>query len=786
MSDCGWASLALSPSRLLEAAAFGTNAITELPPALRVGRLSLETDRDPSGSAEDYLLESDYPALVSLRDVPAITFGPSDLSPKVPQMAQMSLVHLSTLLLPSTIKVTAIDLKHWGTSCSLLRAAIPKLNLVTSSQERSALVEALRQEVIERTSILGVRYSALFEYNAASTDSPQPYHFIYISNYTDDLTDDDRLLISSLVTPGPEGIPPAVRAGLYFFVIFNDWEANEKFLKQHGNIPSVIVEPSADKGFRIEINDPKGLNTTTGGEASPLHVIPDSLDPDTTQILVDRCNEHLSTSQLPPVLLPLDLSSAWKGSTKDGICVPIGKRGQEIVSMTLGNPDIVQHALVGGAVGTGKTILLHAIICQMLQKYSPAELKLSLLDYKEGTEFAIYSDAPHLFALSLGANVRFGIDLLQALRDEMSSRATLFKSHGVPDLDHYRKVTKQELCRHVVVIDEFQVLLNDQKHGSEAQRHLEDVIRRGRSSGINVVLSSQSLSDGSLPSAVRSNLGCRICLRLSERECLDFLSHDNTIASTFQHPGQAVYNNKEGRREGNIEFRVAFYQSHQIAQFLGSLANLAEQKNLPKEESFIYNGEKPLVLSLPDCCKSAEGILIAVKEGIPRVFHHVDLTSPKANPALFVAGEGASREALRDLIVTQLDHLGAMYLHLQETGEINEYCASVLASSDISPDRQIVLMEISRFLNDSREIKKACDLLQSRGSLLILFFDLAETAKSLGFEAKNFDYTICCDPRSVDRICFRAPDGLSEYLSNAIMVRPFEDPFLVRIPKITQ
>ena len=266
--------------------------------------------------------------------------------------------------------------------------------------------------------------------------------------------------------------------------------------------------------------------------------------------------------------------------------------------MTLGKPDIVHNALVGGAVGTGKTILLHAIICQMLQKYSPVELKLSLLDYKEGTEFAIYSDAPHLFAMSLGANAKFGIDLLQALRDEMSRRATLFKSHpGVQNLGSYREVTNQELCRHIVVIDEFQVLLNDQKHGSDAQQLLEDVIRRGRSFGINVVLSSQSLSDGSLTSAIRSNLGCRICLRLSERECLDFLSPDNTIASTFQHPGQAVYNNREGLREGNIEFRVAFYQSHQISQFVGSLANIAEQKNLPKEESFIYNGEKPLVLS---------------------------------------------------------------------------------------------------------------------------------------------------------------------------------------------
>lgn len=53
------------------------------------------------------------------------------------------------------------------------------------------------------------------------------------------------------------------------------------------------------------------------------------------------------------------------------------------------------HLLIAGATGSGKSVALNAIICSLLYKSIPDEIKLIMVDPKR-IEFSNYDGIPHL------------------------------------------------------------------------------------------------------------------------------------------------------------------------------------------------------------------------------------------------------------------------------------------------------------------------------------------------------------------------------------------------------
>lgn len=777
----GWKSLAASPNHAITAGLFGMDSALELPPFLRIGRLSLEESRAVESPVEAYLREQDYPAFVSLRDVPGVTFGAPSQNTEVARMAQVSLVHLMGMMNPTVIKITALDVTHWGSACNILAAANPALKTITNRQQKFDFFGGLNEEAKKNIKLMGIKHSSLASHNRANPEAPEPYQLIYISSFEKDLDDEERDFVRSLARSGT-----GYRAGIYLFILFEENSNHVEFTKSVPNMPSVVVEMGVSGFAKIEIHDPTLISTVENGKDQMFEIIPDQNGSNTIESLVERCHAHFSARRVIKVMLPLDGDDFWKSSTSDGINVPIGKSGSSLVNFILGKPEIVYNALVGGAVGTGKTILLHSIICQALQKYSPQELSLSLLDYKEGTEFSVYSEAPHIFALSLGPNTKFGIDVLKGLVAERSRRATLFKEQGVSDLASYRSATGKVLCRHLVVIDEFQVLLNHPRNGDIAQQLLEDLIRLGRSFGFNVILSSQSLSDGALPPAIRSNLGCRICLRLSERECMDFLGPDNMLPTKFEQPGQAVYNTREGLKEGNLEFRVAFYEQAQIASFLRRMNAAAVERNFSKSNPSIYNGEVPLEISFSSLNNSDQSIIVAVEEGVPAKNYKIFLGENRFNRTLFVVGTGNTRKSLNDLIVYQLDRLNVSYQQIAHGAEMGSFCERLLSGELILEDNTTIVFDVTRVDCENCDIKRSWDLLsESEERLLVVFFDNTDTMSDVNFDRNDVGIVICVDRKAADRLSYGTASDVSDSTQTAILLIPYEEPVLVRIPTIT-
>ena len=261
-------------------------------------------------------------------------------------------------------------------------------------------------------------------------------------------------------------------------------------------------------------------------------------------------------------LLPPD--PQWgRSRSMAGLCAPVGFAEGMPVEVTLA--DASPHALVSGPSGSGKTNLLLTMIATMAARYSPDELELYLLDFKEGVSFAQFAPGrrdptwlPHarLIGVNINTDREFGLALLQHLSDEMRRRAEVAKANEVTKLEELRRLDENARWpRIVAVIDEFQVLFGEKDAVTrEAARLLEDVVRRGRSQGIHVVLASQDVSSIEAfwgRPAIFEQFVLRIGLPRARRVLAE--GNDATLHLPRWH---AVLNHESGIAHGNEIVRI--------------------------------------------------------------------------------------------------------------------------------------------------------------------------------------------------------------------------------------
>ncbi|WP_007026149.1 FtsK/SpoIIIE domain-containing protein, partial [Saccharomonospora iraqiensis] len=182
---------------------------------------------------------------------------------------------------------------------------------------------------------------------------------------------------------------------------------------------------------------------------------------------------------------------------------PVGFHEGEPVEVVIG--DTTPHALIGGPSGSGKTNFLYALLGSLAARYSPDELALYLLDFKEGVSFAGLAPGrkdsswlPHarLVGVNVNTDREFGLALLRYLSDEMRRRSAAAKEFEVTNLAELREQDPDgHWPRIVAVIDEFQYLFAERDSVTGmATALLEDLARRGRSQGIHLILASQDIA----------------------------------------------------------------------------------------------------------------------------------------------------------------------------------------------------------------------------------------------------------------------------------------------------
>lgn len=541
------------------------------------------------------LLKDKFPALLYLSQTNGLCFLTTTKNKEKIHIAMQSIALRILLEIPNGLaKLKMYDATGLGVNLIHLAQISEKIkgeNILTDTNELKRMLQNVVSEIptiIQK--VLGHKYrdKTLIEYNQLAGELAKAYNFLLITDYPHSFNTEINQQLLKVLQSGK-------RAGFFTFLsVDTSYEQ-----KRHSNINPIEITTKLpciyemDGSFYI-----KGLtNDNYFNQKFKFHLntdIPKNLDE-----IIDFVNSSAKQVKKVEVSLldKLTKKNFWSKNSGIGLETPIGKLNftdvkDFILSIQDGVTDNPHHCLIGGATGSGKTVLLHNIICNTAWLYSPDEIEFYLLDYKEGTEFKVYEKLPHVKVLSIRSEREFGVSVLNYLDNEIERRGELFKEYNVSNIAKYNDISNDKLARIIVVIDEFQKLLDgDTKISNYVSKSLDDLGRRGRSFGINLILSTQSLSGININQVI-SHLGLRVTLKLNTtRDCDQLLGYGNSIPSTFTKKGEAVYNSRGGLTEGNSRFQVAYIPDNKMKVLIDDIREKSDKKygKLPFKQ-FIYDG----------------------------------------------------------------------------------------------------------------------------------------------------------------------------------------------------
>ncbi len=177
------------------------------------------------------------------------------------------------------------------------------------------------------------------------------------------------------------------------------------------------------------------------------------------------------------------------------------------------------HLLIGGTTGSGKSVLLRAIIASLVHYHGPAAIRFTLIDPKRVT-FNVPSFqsavAAHLDG-RIGHDAEDAIPVIERLVDMMEERYKLFETAQVSHIQEFNDAAKPEdrLERRIVVIDEFQDLTAEKANAKPFFDGVKRLGAKARAAGVHLILATQRPDRDVVPPLLKTNLGGKIALRVA-------------------------------------------------------------------------------------------------------------------------------------------------------------------------------------------------------------------------------------------------------------------------------
>lgn len=300
-----------------------------------------------------------------------------------------------------------------------------------------------------------------------------------------------------------------------------------------------------------------------------------------------------------------DPNNWFGGDTIDEFAIPIGIKGANtVVKLAMGRMggSTAHHTLIAGQTGAGKSTLLHTIIMGTLLNFSPDEVQLYLVDFKEGVEFKTYSklNLPSVRVVAIDCEREFGLNILRELEKEMQRRYTTFKREADrEDISEYRKTRGVKIPKLLVIFDEVQELFRgaeDDAINKECEHLLGELLTLGRASGIHIVLASQNFDlIPSIKQTLFAHSAIRIALNGSEDSVQSVLGPGNAGAKQLKKDGTfvAIYNDNSGADYANVVFQVAYLEKEERADYLKKLSALQNSEAFARK----YKGTTRVLLT---------------------------------------------------------------------------------------------------------------------------------------------------------------------------------------------
>ena len=259
------------------------------------------------------------------------------------------------------------------------------------------------------------------------------------------------------------------------------------------------------------------------------------------------------------------------------------------------------HVLVAGETGSGKSVILHVLLWQMILK----QAKVIMLDFKGGVEFGLdYEEYGEVITDRDQA-----AEVLEDLVKENQMRLELFRKHRAKNIAEYNKRTDSHLCRIGVFCDEIAEMMDttgvpkkEREIYEKIKGQLSTLARLSRSTGINLIMGVQRPDANVLTGQIKNNIPVRICGRFADKAASEIVLNTTAAINLPDIKGRFLF------LRGNelIEFQAYLFEDsmmHEVYTDIGTM--LIDNKKTEKESKYY---EQPPIAAQEEVSRSAEEV----------------------------------------------------------------------------------------------------------------------------------------------------------------------------------
>ncbi len=174
------------------------------------------------------------------------------------------------------------------------------------------------------------------------------------------------------------------------------------------------------------------------------------------------------------------------------------------------------HLLIAGATGSGKSVMVNALITSLLVRATPDEVRLILVDPKR-VELADYNGVPHLLVPVITEASRARAALIWCVR-EMENRYRRFAGATARNIVAYNETREDPADRMpyiVIVVDELADLM--MRDGRSTEEPIVMLAQKARATGIHLVLATQRPSVNVVTGLIKANFPSRIAFAMASQ-----------------------------------------------------------------------------------------------------------------------------------------------------------------------------------------------------------------------------------------------------------------------------
>ncbi len=265
------------------------------------------------------------------------------------------------------------------------------------------------------------------------------------------------------------------------------------------------------------------------------------------------------------------------------------------------------HLLVAGTTGSGKSVGVNVMICSLLYKSTPEDVRFLMIDPKM-LELSVYEGIPHLLT-EVVTDMKEAANGLRWCVGEMERRYKLMSALGVRNLKGYNQKIQEAIAAGtpirdpiwkpsdnmmtmppeleklpsiVVVIDEFADMM--MIVGKKVEELIARIAQKARAAGIHLILATQRPSVDVITGLIKANIPTRMAFQVSSkidsRTILDQQGAESLLGQgdmLYLPPGSGVPTRVHG----------AFVDDHEVHAVVSDW----KRRGKPNYISEILNGE---------------------------------------------------------------------------------------------------------------------------------------------------------------------------------------------------